>query len=317
MIVFSHKNKLNTGIMNFVKIKMIGAIAISALLVTACGGSQKRQNAIQISGSDSEVNMVQNLAEAYMKKSPDQSIAVTGGGSGTGIAALINQQTDIANSSRMMNETEFQQARDQGVEPIAIPFAIDGLAVIINHQLPVTELTIEQIGQIYQGTITNWSELGGPDLPITVYGRQSNSGTYVYFRDNVVKADYTNNMRNMNGTAQIVEAVRSDNSAIGYVGIGYIVDKEGNVADRLSVINVAADAESTAYSPLDKENVASGLYPISRALYQFTNGMPEGPMLDFIRFELSAEGQQVVENAGYYPLGQEYLNELKEMGIIE
>lgn len=303
--------------MNIAKIKIVGAIAISALLVTACGGSQKRQNAIQISGSDSEVNMVQNLAEAYMKKSPEQSIAVTGGGSGTGIAAMINQQTDIANSSREMNETEYKQAREQGVDPIAIPFAIDGLAVIINHELPVTEMTIEQISNIYKGNITNWSELGGPDLPITVYGRQSNSGTYVYFRDNVVKADYTNNMRNMNGTAQIVEAVRSDASGIGYVGIGYIVDKDGKVADRLSVINVALDADSPAYSPLVKENVEGGLYPISRALYQFTNGMPEGRILDFIRYELSAEGQEVVANAGYYPLGQKHLDKLKEMGIIE
>lgn len=303
--------------MNFAKIKIVSAIAISAVLVTACGGSQKRQNAIQISGSDSEVNMVQNLAESYMKKFPDQSIAVTGGGSGTGIAAMINQQTDIANSSREMNETEYQQARNQGVEPIAIPFAIDGLAVIINHELPITELTIDQISNVYKGSITNWSELGGPDLPITVYGRQSNSGTYVYFRDNVVKADYTNNMRNMNGTAQIVEAVRSDKSAIGYVGIGYIVDKDGKVADRLSVLSVAVDAESPAYSPLNKENVESGLYPISRALYQFTNGMPEGRMLDFIRYELSPEGQQVVANAGYYPLGQKHLDKLKEMGIIE
>ncbi len=303
--------------MNFGKIKIIGAIAISALLVTACGGSQKRQNAIQISGSDSEVNMVQNLAEAYMKKFPEQSIAVTGGGSGTGIAAMINQQTDIANSSREMNDTEYQQAHGQGVDPIAIPFAIDGLAVIINHELPVTELTIDQISKIYKGLIANWSELGGPDLPITVYGRQSNSGTYVYFRDHVVKADYTNNMRNMNGTAQIVEAVRSDRSAIGYVGIGYIVDKDGKVADRLSVINVAIDAESPAYSPLVKENVEGGLYPISRALYQFTNGMPEGRILDFIRYELSPEGQQVVANAGYYPLGQTHLDKLKEMGIIE
>lgn len=303
--------------MNFAKIKIVSAIAMSAVLLSACGGSQKRQNAIQISGSDSEVNMVQNLAEAYMKKFPEQSIAVTGGGSGTGIAAIINQQTDIANSSREMNETEYQQARAQGVEPMAIPFAIDGLAVIINHELPITELTIEQISNVYKGSITNWSELGGPDLPITVYGRQSNSGTYVYFRDNVVKADYTNNMRNMNGTAQIVEAVRSDQSAIGYVGIGYIVDKDGKVADRISVMNVSANAETPAYSPLNKENVESGLYPISRALYQFTNGMPEGPMLDFIRYELSPEGQQVVANAGYYPLGQKYFDELKTMGIIE
>ncbi|WP_026474389.1 phosphate ABC transporter substrate-binding protein [Alkaliflexus imshenetskii] len=303
--------------MKFGKIMLIGTIALSAILFAACGGRANRSNAIQISGSDSEVNMVQNLAEAYMAINKEQSIAVTGGGSGTGIAAMINRQTDIANSSRAMNASEIQQARDRGVEPVAIPFAIDGLAVIINHELPITEMTIDQISKIYQGIITNWSELGGPDLPITVYGRQSNSGTYVYFRDHVVKADYTNNMRNMNGTAQIVEAVRSDRTAIGYTGIGYIVDKDGKVADRISVINVALDENSTAFSPLLKENVESGDYPISRALYQFTNGMPEGRILEFIRFELSPEGQQIVANAGYYPIGEKYLQQLKEMGIIE
>lgn len=303
--------------MKFGKIMLIGTIALSAFVFAACGGRANRSNAIQISGSDSEVNMVQNLAEAYMAINKEQSIAVTGGGSGTGIAAMINRQTDIANSSRAMNASEIQQARDRGVEPVAIPFAIDGLAVIINHELPITEMTIDQISKIYQGIITNWSELGGPDLPITVYGRQSNSGTYVYFRDHVVKADYTNNMRNMNGTAQIVEAVRSDRTAIGYTGIGYIVDKDGKVADRISVINVALDENSTAYSPLLKENVESGDYPISRALYQFTNGMPEGRILDFIRFELSPEGQQIVVSAGYYPIGEKHLQQLKEMGIIE
>lgn len=303
--------------MKFRNIKLISVVALSVLIITACGGRQNRGNAIQISGSDSEVNMVQNLAEAYISKNPSISIAVTGGGSGTGIAAMINKQTDIANSSRSMNDSEIQQARDQGVEPVAIPIAIDGLAVIINHELPIKDLTLDQISKVFQGIITNWKEVGGPDLPITLYGRQSNSGTFVYFRDHVVKAEYSNNMRNMNGTAQIVEAVRTDRTAIGYVGIGYIVDKDGKIADNISVLNVALDENSPAYSPLVRENVESEAYPISRALYQFTNGMPKGDILDFIRFILSTEGQKIVINAGYYPIGEKYIQQLKEMGIIK
>lgn len=298
-------------------IKTISIILLGSTLLTSCGGRGGREGAIQIAGSDSEVNMVQSLAELYMQKHPDQSIAVTGGGSGTGIAALINNQIDIANSSRAMSETEINQARSQGVEPIAIPFAIDGIALIVNQALPLTQLTLEQISKIYKGEISNWSELGGPDQPITVYGRQSNSGTFVFFREFVVKGDYTNLKRNMNGTAQIVEAVRNDISGIGYVGVGYIADKSGNAAKGLTVLNVAADTDSEAYSPLVMENVTSGRYPISRPLYQFTNGMPTGRILDFIRFELSEEGQQSVVNSGFYPIGQELRDNLRTMGIIE
>lgn len=296
---------------------LVKALVLSAVILTSCGGRQSRPNAIQISGSDSEVNMVQNLAEAFMKTRPDHSIAVTGGGSGTGIAALINGQTDIANSSRTMNEAELQKARERGVEPVAIPFAIDGLAVIVNHESPITKLTMDQISRVYQGLITNWSELGGPDLPITLYGRQSNSGTFVYFRDNVVKAEYCTNMRNMNGTAQIVEAIRTDRSGIGYVGIGYAVGRDGNVIEGISVLKVAVDENCAGFSPLVREDVESGRYPISRALFQYVNGMPEGAILEFIRFELSPEGQEIVANAGYYPIGQTYITRLKEMGIIE
>ncbi len=300
--------------MKIQSIKIISIVLLGSMLLASCGG---REGAIQIAGSDSEVNMVQNLAELYMQKNPDQSIAVTGGGSGTGIAALINNQVDIANSSRAMSETEIAQARSRGIEPVAIPFAIDGIAIITNEALPLTELSIEQISKIYKGDISNWSELGGPDQPITVYGRQSNSGTYVFFREFVVKGDYTNLKRNMNGTAQIVEAVRNDISGIGYVGIGYVADKSGSAAQGLTVLNVSVDEASPAYSPLEMENVTSGRYPISRPLYQFTNGVPTGKMLDFIRFELSEEGQASVVKSGFYPLGEEYKENLRALGIIE
>jgi len=297
---------------------LLSALLIGVIL-TGCGSGEDRaaRKNIQINGSDTEVNLVQSLAETYMDKNPNVRIAVTGGGSGTGIAAIINGQTDIANSSRSMRESELEQARQRGIEPFPIIFATDGLAIITHESNPVESLTIEQISKIYRGEITNWKDLDGPDMTITLYGRQSNSGTYIYFREHIVKADYSARMRNMNGTAQIVEAIRSDRSGIGYVGIGYIADSEGNVISMINVVDVAADDKSPAVSPLDPENVMSGAYPISRPLYQYTNGMPEGDMLEFLRWELSEEGQKVVAQSGYYPVNEDYMQQNRELGIIE
>ncbi len=297
---------------------LLSAMMIFAF-IAGCGSGEERDSRkhIQINGSDTEVNLVQSLAETFMGKNPHIRISVTGGGSGTGIAAIINGQTDIANSSRSMRESEIEQARRRGIEPLPIVFAMDGLAIVTHESNPVESLTIDQISRIYRGDITNWKDVGGPDMTITLYGRQSNSGTYVYFREHIVKADYSARMRNMNGTAQIVEAIRSDISGIGYVGIGYIADRESTVISRIHVVEVAADDASPAFSPLDPENVMSGKYPISRPLYQYTNGLPEGEMLAFIRWELSEEGQDVVVQSGYYPVSDQYMQLNKELGIIE
>jgi phosphate transport system substrate-binding protein len=294
-------------------------VTVTLFLFVGCGGGgdrDGRQN-IQVRGSDTEVNLVQGLAERYMELHPNIRIAVTGGGSGTGIAAIINGQTDIANSSRAMRDSEIAQARERGAEPLPIVFAMDGLAVITHESMPIELLTIDQVAGIYRGEITNWREVGGPDMEITLYGRQSNSGTYVYFREFVVNGDYSQRMRNMNGTAQIVEAVRTDRAGIGYVGIGYIVDYEGTVISGVNVVNIAADVNSPAASPLDPENIMSGIYPISRPLYQYTNGLPTGDMLAFIQWELSEEGQEVVARSGYYRVSPQYVEHNRSIGIIE
>ncbi|MCX7767123.1 MAG: PstS family phosphate ABC transporter substrate-binding protein, partial [Candidatus Sumerlaeia bacterium] len=196
---------------------------ISFTILLLCFSTFAQKRFIQIKGSDTEVNLVQTLAETYMKSNPGISLAVTGGGSGTGIAALINKKTDIANSSRPIKADELELAKQQGVEPVSLIFATDALAVIVHSSNPLTTVTLEQLGQIYRGEIKNWRTLGGPDLPITLYGRQSNSGTFVFFREFVVKADYSSEMRQMNGNSQIVESLRNDKSGIGYVGIGYIL----------------------------------------------------------------------------------------------
>lgn len=295
-----------------------GAIFFVTLTtMISCSKNEVDKHSIQIKGSDTEVNLVQRLSEVYMEKLPGVSIAVTGGGSGTGIAALINKQTDIVNSSRPMKSVEIEQARAKGVEPVPIIFALDGLAVITHESLSVNSLNINEVADIFKGNTKNWKSVGGPDLEISMYGRQSNSGTFVYFRDTVLKGDYAPTVRRMNGTAQIVEAVRQDKSGIGYVGIGYVVIDEGKVISKIKIQKLAKDANSPPVSPLESENVKSGAYLLSRPLFQYTNGMPAGKILEFVQFELSREGQELIENEGYYPLTDKHMKQNRSLGIIK
>jgi len=245
------------------------------------------------------------------------SIAVTGGGSGTGIAALINGKTDIANSSRPMKEKELELARDRGVDVFYTLFAVDALAIIVNDENPINSLSTAELGDIFRGDKENWSLVGGNDMEISLYGRQNNSGTYVFFRDNFLKSDYSPEAKQMNGNAQIVEGVKADKSAIGYVGLGYVVKEDGSLVKGLKILSVNSEGDSAAVSPLKKENITSGKYPITRPLYQFTNGRPTGKALDFILFELSSEGQQLVSEEGYYPLTKEHIATNRKNGLYE
>ncbi|WP_035571280.1 PstS family phosphate ABC transporter substrate-binding protein [Halonatronum saccharophilum] len=284
---------------------LITVILVGILLV-GCGSQGGDDTHIELRGSDTMVNLGQNLAEAYMERQDEVTLSVTGGGSGTGIAAMIDNRVDIANSSRAMRDSEIEQANDNGVDPFEIVIAMDGLAVFVNENVGVEKLTIDQVGAIFRGDITNWSELGGSDGEINMYGRQSNSGTYVYFRDNVVKEDFSDEVRQMNGTAQIIEGVRNDSFAIGYGGIGYTVDQNNHVVSGLNVLSMAADEDSKYVNPLDSKNVESGKYPIARPLYNYTDGNPEGAQLDYINFALSEEGQQVGVQTGFYPVSPEF-----------
>ena len=200
------------------------AIAFTTLVLSV--PMANGQGMIQVKGSDSEVNLVQRLAEVFMQKNPGVNISVTGGGSGTGIAALINKQTDIANSSRELSAKEEEAAKKAGVSPFRVAFATDGISVILHPENPVSKLTVDQLGKIFKGEIGNWKEVGGPDMKISLYGRQSNSGTYVFFREFVLKGDYSQHMKSMNGNAQIVEGVQRDKAGVGYAAVGYVVSEK-------------------------------------------------------------------------------------------
>jgi phosphate transport system substrate-binding protein len=249
---------------------------------------------ITIKGSDTMVILSQKWAEMYMKKNPGVSIQVTGGGSGTGISALINGSTDIANSSRPMKSTEIEKLKARyntlGVE---IACARDGITVYLNPSNPVSELSIKQLSDIYSGRVKNWKDFGGPDANIKLYGRENSSGTYVYFKDEVVKTDYAASCQTLPGTAAVVNAVKKDKFGIGYGGAAY--------AEGIKLCKVKKDAKSIAYMP-SVENITKGVYPITRYLYMYMRNRPTGATKAFVDWILSPEGQKLVSQVGYFPV---------------
>ncbi len=268
---------------------------ILAFIVLAFSFGFTSDNVITVKGSDTMVILAQRWAEVYMSKNSDVTIQVTGGGSGVGIAALINGTTDLCNSSRPMKPSEREKLKQRyntlGVE---IKVAKDGLSVYENASGSINELTLAQIKDIYTGKITNWKDVGGPNAKIIVYGRENSSGTYVYFKDNVLGgADFTPSMQSLPGTAAVVNAVSKDKYAIGFGGAAY--------AKGIKFIKVKKDANSPGYEPT-AENVKSGVYPISRFLYVYTRSKPTGVTKDYIDWILSSEGQALVTKVGYFPV---------------
>lgn len=283
-------------------------LIVFSLWLAAPASAQKKM--IQVKGSDTMVNLVQILAEEYMAKKPGTAIAVMGGGSGTGITAIINGTCDLANHSREWKQKELDLAYEKGVKPRIFAIAVDALSIIVNDKNPVASLTMAQVGSIFRGEIKNWKVLGGPDQKISLYGRQSNSGTYSFLQEHVLNnKNYSPDVKEMNGNAQIIEAISRDFSGIGYVGVGYLYDENGNVRPGIKVLKIKKDDSSAEYSPLDKESVYSAKYAISRPLYQCTNGKPSAALADFIRFELSPEGQAIVEKEGFFKIGRDLMEQ--------
>lgn len=272
-------------------------------------------SALEVKGSDTLLQLVSNMAEAFASQDSETRISVTGGGSGTGIAALINGEVSIADSSRSIKEKEINLAKEQGIDIIEVRVARDMLTVITNEENPLKELSKDQVGQIFRGEITNWKDVGGDDSPITLYGRQSTSGTYVFFLEEVVEGEYSPKMRNMEGNQAILEGVRQDKTGVGYVGLGYVKDDAGNQVEGITVLDIS-DTSISAISPLDVTK--RGEYPISRPLFQYLADEPKlgSPLYEFIKFELSSEGQKIVEEVGFVELNSEDLAaNAKNIGI--
>ena len=276
--------------------------ALVAMLLLASVGIASAAS-ITVKGSDTLVRLGQRWAEEYMKSHPDAVIQVSGGGTGTGIAALINGTTDICEASRDMKEKEYADARAKGVNPFRVSVALDGIAIFLNEANPVKELTLEQLKGIYTGSITNWKEVGGESHTIILYGRENNSGTYAYFKEHVLaEEDYAENTQTLPGTAAVVNAVAKDKHSIGYGGIAW--------GTGVKYAAVKKDAESPAVLP-SMETVTGGTYPISRELYWFFNGEPTGQLRALLNWVLAPEGQKVAELVDYIPLPKEVAEKSK------
>ncbi len=278
---------------------VLGSAAVLAT-VLGCGRSPGgegggRSKTLTLKGSDTMVILGQRWAEAYMKKTPGVSVQVTGGGSGTGIAALINGGTDVCQASRPMKDKEREQAKARhGKDVKEIPVALDGLAIYVHPSSPLRDISLPQLKGIYTGKTRTWKELGGGDDRIVAYSRENNSGTYVFFKEHVLNNDdFAAEVQTLPGTAAIVNAVSKDTKSIGYGGIAFGSGVRAVPARK-------DDASEPVAATL--ENVQSRKYPLARELYFYTLGEPAGEVKAFIDWVLSGAGQKVCEEVGYYPL---------------
>ncbi len=265
------------------------------------GGAPRAAAAIQVKGSDTMVNLGNAWAEAFMKSRPDVSIAVTGGGSGTGIAALVNGTCDIAQSSRAIKPKELELAKKSGRAPKEVKVAIDALVVAVHPANPVARLTIAELSEIFTGKVSRWSAFGGPDRPIVVLSRERNSGTHVYFLEEIVRRgnavgpeEFAKTVLMMPSSQAIHDEIARNPDAIGYYGLGYLSPKNKAIA-------VAKDASTPHVLP-SVEAAIAGTYPIARPLFFYTPGAPEGTVKDFIEFVLSDSGQRIVRREEFVPL---------------
>lgn len=289
-------------------------LSIVALLIaisfTGCTSEGNESNAVSDSGnlryienkgSDTIVNLALAWAEEYQNLHPDISISVTGGGSGTGIASLINRTTDIANASRQIKDEEKENARANGIEPVEFIIARDAIAVVVNPTNPIDRLTLQQISDIFSGKIINWSELGGEDRPIVRLSRETNSGTHVYFLEEVLRLGQKENKTLFSTDTLLLPSsegisaeVRQNPNAIGYDGLGYVTED-------MKMLAVAKNSD-TPYVLPSIDSVNNNTYPIARDLYMYTAGEPTGLVLEYLDWIFTSEAQRIVSELGFVPV---------------
>ena len=266
------------------------AFAVMAFATAAHAGN------ITVKGSDTMVVLAQKWAETYMNQNPGTQVQVTGGGTGTGFAALQNQTTDLCNASRKIKAKEIEACvKAFGKRPTEYKVALDGLSVYVHESNSLKELSMEQVEKIFTGRIKNWKEVGGNDAPIILYSRENSSGTYEFFKDHVLKGkDFAANAQTLPGTAQVVQNVAKEKNSIGYGGAAY-----GSGSKHLSI---KKDGSSPAIEPTE-ENILKGIYPIWRYLFIYLNpALDKDEVASYLTWIRSDDGQKVVMDVGYYPL---------------
>jgi phosphate transport system substrate-binding protein len=288
----------------------MAAVCLGVMIASGCaarGGASspangQRQDSIQNTGSDTLVNLALAWAEQYMAMRPEVRISVTGGGSGTGIASLINGTVQIANASREMSVEETAEAKKNGITPVRFTVALDAIAVVVNKTNPVQGLTLKEISDMYTGKTARWTTLNGTDRPIVLLSRESNSGTYVYFLEQVLRlgdpkgtALFSPETLLMPSSEGIGEEVKQNPNAIGYDGLGYVTGDQKTVA-------VARSASGPFVLP-SARTVLDNSYPVSRPLYMYTAGEPSGAVKEYLDWVMG-EGQKLVANLGFVPLAK-------------
>lgn len=249
---------------------------------------------IVVKGSDTLLIVAQQWAENFISLHPSVTVQVAGGGSGTGFVALKDGTTNIADASREIKTSELDACKANGVNPVEWVVGLDGISIVVHPSNPIMNLTLAQLEMMYNGTYTNWNQVGGNDATIVTYGRQSTSGTYDYFRESVLhNKNFRADNRELAGNAEIVQAVQSDVNGIGYTGVAYT--KQGV---SVKVLGIKTTALGLIYEPT-VVNIKGGTYPIARKLYIYTNGNATGVLSEYISFIMGPSGQQILENTGY------------------
>lgn len=262
----------------------------------ACSGDAQGAARLSVRGSDTMVILTQRWAEDYMRAHPETTIQVTGGGSGTGLAALINGTTDLATASRPITERERRNLeRNRAVEARGVPVAIDAVAVYVHRDNPIESLTLAQLAALFRGQIDDWAQLGGAPGRVVLYSRENSSGTYAYFKERVLQdRDFASEAQTLPGTAAVIHAISRDPVGVGYGGVGF--------GEGVRAVPIVTD-DGRAVAPT-AESALDGSYPLSRPLLIYTAGEPRGVAADFIAWARSPDGQRLVDAAGYYPLPQ-------------
>ena len=268
-------------------------ILLFALIGSGCLGQNTADDKLTISGSTSVLPLAQVLSERYMGTNTETIISVKGGGSGTGIAELIDSSNDIAMSSRKIKDAEISNANAKGIEPVEYEIAKDGISVIINPSNPVNNLTLEQLQKIYSGEIKNWKEVGGEDSEIAAIARDSASGTQEFFKEAVMgETDFRSDLITQSATGAVTQEVTQNKKAIGFIGAAY---QNNNVK------TIGINTGSEVVMPTE-ENILSETYPLSRGLYLYTSQSPKQAASEFMEFIMSTDGQKIVRELGYAPI---------------
>ena len=294
--------------MKNIKFLNICFVLVWLLFLVGCKSERfSSKETVIVKGSDTMVNLTLSWSESLMNENDSISIQVTGGGSGNGIAAILNGTADVANISRDLKDREVEKAEELGIIPVKHRVALDGIAIVVNPKNKIDSLSIDQIRDIFSGKITNWKEIGGSDLRIVLYGRENSSGTYEHFKSVILhkegsEVDFATSTQVLQGTASLAEAVSLDERGIGYGGVGYFVKRHD-----LKILFVKNEENKKAISPaiegkLNYDVIWNGKYPLSRYLFCLTNGEPKGAPKKYLEYIKSKDGQRIVEKMEYIPL---------------